>query len=232
MITDAQAGVPFLAEASGATPDLLGTITVGIYTADGISIVVAPTTTGITEPTPGSYAAMLTVETPGTYLIRWVTPTATAEEALIVSTVSAIRPTVPEVAALVRTRTSGPGGNEASSFTTTTRPTIIEADALIDQALEAILTQLPTVIGTRFYAQTRHMVSLYAAILIEGSYFREQLDAGAVELYMRLLEMGMASLRAAVEDPEGSQAVTGYTSVRIVSPTNTALEVWPPEPVI
>lgn len=120
--------------------------------------------------------------------------------------VDALRPTVQEVALLERTRTAGGGGGDEITFTDSTRPTASEVDALIDQALQAILIELPEGFGPEFYDRARHMVALYTAILIEGSYFREQLDQGSVALWRDLLNTGMANLRAAVVAVQGTSA--------------------------
>jgi hypothetical protein len=139
-----------------------------------------------------------------------------------------IRPTVEEVAALERTRTVGEMGAELGTFTTETRPTALEVEALVDQAMEAILGQLPVWFGITYYQRTRHAVALYAAILIEGSYFREKLDEGSVELYRELLRTHIGNLRAQIDaDPVGEGGVVGSRGVDSVVVRSTMSD-WDP----
>jgi hypothetical protein len=136
--------------------------------------------------------------------------------------VDALRPTVQEVALLERTRTASGDGGEELTFTDSTRPTASEVDALIDQALQAILVELPDGFSAEFYDRARHMVALYTAILIEGSYFREQIDQGSAALYRELLRTGMASLRAAITTIQGPRSIP-VTTVVADSPSSSLL---------
>lgn len=122
---------------------------------------------------------------------------------------SALRPTVQDVALLERTRTVTAGGGEEITFTESTRPSASEVSGLIDQALPAILAHLPEAFSEAYYDRARHLVALYTALLIEGSYFREQLDNGSAALWRDLLTTGLASLRTEIEAVQG----TGQWSV-------------------
>lgn len=145
----------------------------------------------------------------------------------------ALRPTVQEVALLERTRTIGEGSTEETTFTTTTRPTEAEVSALIDQAVPAILAQLhEDGFGEQFYDRARHLIALYTAILIEGSYFREQLDQGAVALWRDLLTTGLASLNLLIDSDRGEDiAHPGRGSAvvdSIIPRCDPSVDVWPP----
>lgn len=128
-----------------------------------------------------------------------------------------IRPTVKEVAALLRTRTVGEssgglggdtGPGDVTTFTDTTRPTAEEVEGLISQAIEAVLGALPAGFdAVAFNPRVRHLVTLYAAILVEGSFFREQLDSGSVELWRDLYRTGLAALTTAIA---GSEETAGH----------------------
>lgn len=183
-----------------------------------------------------AYTASFTAPPALPVVIEWLEGTAIVGSELVGLALTAastappaLRPTVAEVAILERSRTVTGGSGEEPTFTATTRPTATEVGQVIDQALEAILTQLPTTLGTEFYAQTRHMVALYAAILIEGSFFREQLDSGSVDLYRDLLRTGMLSLTEATTDTTEERR-KDISSVVVRSPTtyDPALvpEVW------
>lgn len=245
---DAVAGVPFEALALGAPAGLVGTITVEVYDPSDGATIVGPTTAGITEPRAGTYRTVLTVATAGSYAVRWTTPSGPADEELLVAAtvvptvVTDIRPTVAEVAILERTRTVGPssgglggdtGGADVTTFTTTTRPTAAEVEAIIDQAVQGITAQLPADIPDLYYAQTRHNAALYAAILIEGSFFRESLDEGSVDLYRDLLRTGMTQLREDIEGTTEGGVGGGMASVVVRSPTMTAISaMYPDWPVV
>jgi hypothetical protein len=137
--------------------------------------------------------------------------------------VSALRPTVQDVALLERTRTVSAGGAEEITFTDSTRPTASEVSSLIDQALPAILAQLPEGFSEAYYDRARHLVALYTAVLIEGSYFREQLDSGSAGLWRELLTAGLTSLRVEIEAVQG----TGQWSVTSVPITTVVAQSSP-----
>jgi hypothetical protein len=90
------------------------------------------------------------------------------------------RPAVQDVAMLAHRRTVNESGTELGTFNDTTRPTDVEVGLLIDQAMIAIGGQ-PS--GVR----TTHNVTLYAAILLESSFYGEQVDEGSVSVWQDLL---------------------------------------------
>jgi hypothetical protein len=122
----------------------------------------------------------------------------------------AVRPTVDEVAALERTRTTPSSGEDTGVFTELTRPTADEVDTLIDQAARFMAGQLPLTSPITYYDQIREFVAITAALLIETSYFREQLDEGAVEVYRDLLRGPLLTLQNAI----GAETEAG--AVRLV----------------
>jgi hypothetical protein len=91
-----------------------------------------------------------------------------------------VPPTVQDVAMLAHRRTVNESGKELGTFDATTRPTDIEVDLLIDQAMIAIGGQPSGVRST-------HNVTLYAAILLESSFYGEQVDEGSVSVWQDLL---------------------------------------------
>jgi hypothetical protein len=127
------------------------------------------------------------------------------------------------VALLERTRTVGSGGQELQTFTDDTRPTADEVEGLIDVATEAVLSQLPIRLAPAYYERTKHMVALYTAVLIEASYFREQLDQGSVALYRQMLTDGMGALLEAT----GGEAGEGVKSIDSVIQIGIAAEYDP-----
>jgi hypothetical protein len=85
-----------------------------------------------------------------------------------------VRPTVEEVAQLERTRTFDDAGNEFSTFTRDTRPTAPEVEDIIDHSVEVVLGGLPGAFNPVFYDATRRLIARHAAMVIEGSFFKEQ----------------------------------------------------------
>lgn len=100
------------------------------------------------------------------------------------------RPSVTEVAALLRARTKARGGSEIGTFNTQTRPTGAEVEALIDDASDEVFGKVqpidPTLPegsaynapGSDYERRIRRAIALYAAILIETSYWPEQVKQG------------------------------------------------------
>jgi hypothetical protein len=113
-----------------------------------------------------------------------------------------IRPTVQMVADLLRTRTVSEGGNSEDIFNDSTYPTADQVERLIDQATNAIFTQLPNSVAEPWTPAGQHLAALYAAILIEASYFREQLTDDQIQLYRDLLISGIRGLGAAISEGE------------------------------
>lgn len=95
------------------------------------------------------------------------------------------RPTVQDVANLLRARTKDDFGNEAGTFTDSTRPTSMAVDAHIDAAVALVGTRLPSldVIDVDLLPAVANVVAYRAALRIEKSYFPEQVmsDRSAYE---------------------------------------------------
>jgi predicted deacylase len=118
--------------------------------------------------------------------------------------IAAIRPTVQMVADLVRVRAVHEGAETQSvaSFDATTWPTDADVERLIDQAANAIWTQVPGSLAEPWPPAAQHLAALYAAILVETSYFREQLTDDMVQMYRDLLTSGIKGLGASVSSSE------------------------------
>ncbi len=126
------------------------------------------------------------------------------------------RPSVAEVASLLRARTKVLGGKEVGTFNTHTRPTADEVEDIIDQAVDEVSGKVQDVDQTLPYGQTmgpgsayerrcRRAVALQAAILIELSYFPEQIKTGQspVATYQALYDSRIKALIA--EGEHGGQ---------------------------
>jgi hypothetical protein len=121
-----------------------------------------------------------------------------------------ITPSTDDVAQLERTRIVEPGGQDPGVFTTTTHPTVPEVDYLIQQAVDDILLQVPDSFDPSHYEQVKNIITLYAATLVEASYFREQLDEGSVELYRSMYRDMLTSLNARLTTDQRDADVEGW----------------------
>lgn len=112
---------------------------------------------------------------------------------------AAVRPSVDDVANLERTRTFTEPGDELATWTPETRPPDLEVEQLIDQALPLVLAELPPRYATSYYDATKHCIALYVAVLIEGSYFREQDQFSSIGTWRDLYDNAIKSLKSLID---------------------------------
>ena len=84
------------------------------------------------------------------------------------------RPTVDEVAALLRARTKDASGNEVGTFTDMTRPTDAEVEMLITNGCAKIASLVGWDIPGDAQAEATHLAAIVAACEVETSYYPEQ----------------------------------------------------------
>jgi hypothetical protein len=114
--------------------------------------------------------------------------------------VAACTPTVQEVADLDRTRAIDDTGDEVDTFGPTTRPSDADVSRIITQAVQGVIGQLRYAFPTDYYDDARHLVCLYTAILIEGSFFREQMSSeGAMANWRMMLTNGLTQLNTQID---------------------------------
>lgn len=94
-----------------------------------------------------------------------------------VQTVRAYRPLVSDVAAWLRTRTVDSSGREVGTFTADTRPTYEEADRVIDLAVDKLEAKFGPNVAAELVGSAKNVVALRAAMLIELSFFADQIRA-------------------------------------------------------
>lgn len=115
------------------------------------------------------------------------------------------RPELVDIGALLRARTTDTNGAELGTFTGETRPTAAEVDRLVDQAIRDVAG----IVGVDPPADTldivRGVVALRAAILVERSYFPEQIR-GDQSLYNALRDDYKDQLKMATEAVRESAA--------------------------
>jgi hypothetical protein len=185
-----QAGKEFEAVLWGAEPGLVGTI--GFEVLDPPDdVVIAESLLDIEESSvvPGTYTArrIAPLSPPatgeillGVWLHSGVDPDPIEEIEVRVGpapVVDSIVPELAEVAVLLRARTKDENGNELGTFTSETRPTATQVEALIQHSLadltRAIASEIPDVLK----ASARSLIAMRAAQKIELSYYPEQTAA-------------------------------------------------------
>lgn len=101
------------------------------------------------------------------------------------STPDPLRPTVEEVADLLRARTKDNAGQEVGTFNDDTRPTGDEVESHITTAMGLMVTRIPAVdfLPESYAPAVRSLTAYRAALRIEKSYFPEQVrsDRSAYE---------------------------------------------------
>jgi hypothetical protein len=125
-------------------------------------------------------------------------------------------PSVSDVADLLRARTKDNLGNEIGTFTEDTRPTSMDVLHMIEKASNGVTSWLDYDIPEEMYEQTRVLVTVGAAMLVELSYFPEQVgtDRTAYDELKALYDQGLEALKAALareqaEEMEGTEFTSG-----------------------
>jgi hypothetical protein len=154
----------------------------------------------------------------GWYRVKWlsgVDETAPSEPVQNLSQLSGgMRPTLTDVASKVRARTKVKGGNELGTFNQNTRPTDDEVEDLIDDACDEVLgkIKLPES-GTKYERRARGLVALYTAMLVELSFFPEQVGTpkSPYDAYSALYDKRLKALIAEGEtgEPQGEGGNAG-----------------------
>jgi hypothetical protein len=84
------------------------------------------------------------------------------------------RPTVDDVAALIRARTKDASANEVGTFTDKTRPTDAEVEQLITNGCAKVASVVGWDIPVDANAEGSHLAAIWAACEVELSYWPEQ----------------------------------------------------------
>ena len=129
-------------------------------------------------------------------------------------------PTSDEVAALLRARTKNTDGRELSVFSAETRPTDVQVGELIANAAQQVAAELTADVPVVLYGSFAFCTKLYAACLVELSYFPEQVnsDRSAYAQYWAMLERALLALGARVEGGEDSLSGLGIGNLELVRP--------------
>lgn len=177
------------------------------------------------NPDLADYTARLTVPTDlGSYRVVWVDPDGVeVDEPLIID---GWRPSIADVAALLRARTRDSDGNELGTFTDDgeTRPTAADVQTLIDHAVADVEGNIVGVLPARMYVTARMLAALGAALLVEGSYFAEQADDSSDSMTGMYRDMYTAGLLRLRETTRSNVYGGGIGSLQITSSVKTAID--------
>ncbi len=171
-------------------------------------------------PLPGESTWSVTLDyvpSPGDYLIVWrdnqsvsafevYVPLTVLDPAHVVAPVAdfpepdlaQIKPTVADVGAIERIRTTDRGGTVLGTFNSQTTPTDATVTTYINDATDMVLTQLPEQFPTRYYAAVKRAITLQAALFVESSDYPESNEPD-VARKERLLATLLGSLNARID---------------------------------
>jgi hypothetical protein len=122
----------------------------------------------------------------------------------------AYRPSVADVAALLRARTKDAEGREVGTFNEDTRPTDVDVELHISAAVALVGIQIPIGYPDNFTEAVRSLVAYRAALRVEKSYFPEQVRSDR-SAYEQLRQEYVDDLQALTDALAASDA-SGYGS--------------------
>lgn len=131
-------------------------------------------------------------------------------------------PTVTEVAALLRARTRDSLGNEVGTFNANTSPTLAEAESIIATTVRSLssvvgadIPNAPDPDGAgdvdALRDSAQHLATLKAAMLIELSYYPEQIgtDRSPYNAYKGMYDQDLKGLLEAILEARGGGGEPG-----------------------
>lgn len=203
--------------------DLIGVVQWRIIALPSGTDITSNTTLGVTLAEAADRYQVTFVRPPaGQYKIRWTIPVNIfADEefetfAQLIPSVESFVPTVSMVGSILRARTKDVDGNELGTFNDLTRPTDDQVRDIIQQATNDVTAAVDTDVPVEAFAQARSVIALRAALLVELSFFPEQVPTGRSP-YAQLLELyegqdgsagSLGRLKIAV-DRERSEELSG-----------------------
>ncbi|CAB4197344.1 hypothetical protein UFOVP1313_7 [uncultured Caudovirales phage] len=138
-----------------------------------------------------------------------------------------IEPSVADVALLLRTRTTGDGlsiglgadtgPDDVTTFTANTRPTSTEVEDTIATALGAVKGMLLGTVPEASEPAAKHAVALYAVVLIEVSFFRDQANDEAIQILRDLMAQQIVEVNRAISEATPMAGKRGIASVYVGS---------------
>jgi len=140
------------------------------------------------------------------------------------------KPTLAEVAALLRARTLDEYGNEIGMFTEDTTPTDDQAQEIVDSAYNLVKIRIGRIdtFSADLIDAAKTVVTLLAARLIETVYYPEQAaqEQSAAALYAAMYEESIVALEGAIRDNSATTR-TGFMSSIPMKGLAATEEPWP-----
>lgn len=124
---------------------------------------------------------------------------------------SVITPALTDVGAIIRTRTKEGMSGETGTFSENTRPTADEVTALIERAESKVLSAIggdyPCEDATDLNDDAKYLVALQTALMVELSYFPEQIRSGQSPYpeYKTLYDEELQRTAEAIEERCGTE---------------------------
>jgi hypothetical protein len=97
-------------------------------------------------------------------------------------------PDLADVGALITARTKDANGNEAGTFTTSTRPTADQVDSLIGKAVGRLSARIGSDIDASLFDAAKEVAALDVASRVELSFFPDQVAVGRTP-YQELVKL-------------------------------------------
>jgi hypothetical protein len=158
-----------------------------------------PTVSDPANPATYNFTTAAATLPTGWYRVVWIDSTGAEAptEAVHNGEATNIRPTIDDVAALLASRTTDANGVEAGTFTNQTRPTAAQVETIIDQAMSSTIAALRWPVTDEYASDVRDLIALQAALLIESSFYRGELDAddSVFRQYQAMYLSGVQTLR-------------------------------------
>lgn len=216
---EARPGEIFHHPVSDLPPGLVGTITYELYDIDGVAVI-PETIVGVVEPRPGTYVFTGTAPSPveeTAYFGKFDPKDGSdpLEEAVHVTAVRTINvplggavPSVPDIGERLHLRTITRGQNYVGTFTDETKPKENQVLGLIAKAYRHVTSKTGDPVPEKFQYDVRNMVEIYTAMLIELSYYPDQIREGRSPYpeLKKLYDEGMIALLESL-GAEGASAV-------------------------
>lgn len=236
---DATPGETIHPEIEGGPAGQLGALRHGIRLSSDDTVIVALTTTGITEDPQDAdssdYTGTLTVpadvDTTVGHEVFWdVDGEVVGTEPINFARTEGYRPAVAEVAQHIRARTRNSRGRLVGTFDDSTSPTGEDVEALLDQFLSEFELDVGETIPATLQDDAQTIVAIGAAAAVENSYRAEATD-DANSTYSALrarYERGVTALQRKIERVSDS-GVSGnkFASVTLESPySGSDTSIW------
>lgn len=137
------------------------------------------------------------------------------------SPIGAMRPSLEDLGSILRVRTvvPGSGGKEEGTFNTKTRPTAVEAEAIITNAVAQTLLSTGPDIPERFWEPAKTVILYMAAVLLELSFYKNEIDKGisAYPAYQQLYKDSLDGLINSISGTTAASPTQGFFTVPVVT---------------